>query len=105
MASLSAFERLPAEIRHMIYAELGFPVAGRQWVQCPGRYSTSSCDYKSHFILGEHVPEGDVLIWRKIDQFVFGSVISPFQYQIPAEFTWEGSSVSANDHFDLEILC
>jgi hypothetical protein len=34
----SSFERLPLELRQMVYSHLGYPVAGKVWIQDPHDY-------------------------------------------------------------------
>jgi hypothetical protein len=40
--------RLPAELRHMVYSDLNFPVGGYIWIDCPYDYY---CPHASHFHL------------------------------------------------------
>ena len=69
VTTLSPFERLPPEIRHMVYTYLNFPVGDHLWF--PEGIEWSICDN----------PHVEFLLWRKVEQLIYlvGGVWAPFR--------------------------
>jgi len=69
----NVLEHLPAEIRHMIYGLLGFPIGTYTWLDCPG---PPHCADPSHIIFHEdakwpmnwHALPGHFQIRKKVEQ-------------------------------------
>lgn len=104
MAVDSAFERLPREIRHLVYAYSGFSVGGHQWIECP-EYACP-CRGPSHLTFREHAKwpmvvhghAGHFLIWRKIEHLLFcWNELFAFPRKLGAMFIGkDGEHVSTN---------